>query len=558
MHWREDLLIRNILLLLCSIWLQPNIGLCYQHLEYGMPVKHKIELSGNFCELRSNHYHAGIDIRSAKGVVGDSLFSVADGKLSRVRVQRGSYGQVLYIDHPNGTTSVYAHLDQFHPKIAKLIRDYQVRVEESEVDIYLDSTAVSIKKGDFIGLMGNTGRSSGPHLHFEIRDTDTEEALNPLQFGYSVKDNTLPVVKSLWYHELDSLGKITTRNQIKLKKTADGEFTALEPIRPYSGAIGFAIDVADQGDGSRSKNGLQIIELSVDTVLWSKISMNKVNFEEQRDINCLIDYRYYKQSKSRIMRLYGMQNRVPSILKTHPKSIRGIVELNKAKPKEIRIRAIDNSGNSVVIYIPVDVTKIDDTKLSSKKYRENQTLFKDGIKLSIPATALYESEELKLGKQGNSCSIGSQDIPLHEYISVCITDSTLQHKAVLIKQGTSKSFGGEIQKDKLYTSIDELGNFEIVYDLEAPTIETIRFDKNRKRYPSWKFRVKDNLSDEAETSQLYIQVYTTYGYIPSFYDLKSNLLEIHNLNLIPEQSPELVIESIDIAGNRVRKIFSLK
>ena len=137
-------------------------------LDFVAPVQHEIKLSGNFMELRTNHFHTGIDIKSSNGKTGDPILSIGEGYISRIKIQSGSYGQVLYIDHPNGYTSVYAHLEIFQDTLEQWIKDLQYDLQSYELDIYLPDSLFQVGKGEMIGRMGNTGRSFGPHLHFEL------------------------------------------------------------------------------------------------------------------------------------------------------------------------------------------------------------------------------------------------------------------------------------------------------------------------------------------------------------------------------------------------------
>lgn len=144
------------------------------------PVKHTIRLAGTFGELRPNHFHAGIDIKSSAGKVGDLLYAPADGHISRIKIQGGGYGNGMYIEHPNGYTTVYAHLLNYLPEVDEWIKAQQYDREKFEVDLYPTPGQFPFKQGDFIGKMGTSGRSYGPHLHFEVRDTRTQKAINPM------------------------------------------------------------------------------------------------------------------------------------------------------------------------------------------------------------------------------------------------------------------------------------------------------------------------------------------------------------------------------------------
>ena len=144
------------------------------------PVAIQIALSGNFGELRPNHFHTGIDI-TTKGVEGVPIKASAEGYVSKIKISHWGYGKVIYVTHPNGFTTVYGHLSDFNTAIAEFIKTSQYAKESYEIELLLTPDQFNVKQGEVIAYSGNTGGSGGPHLHFEIRDTKTEEAINPLQ-----------------------------------------------------------------------------------------------------------------------------------------------------------------------------------------------------------------------------------------------------------------------------------------------------------------------------------------------------------------------------------------
>ena len=161
--------------------------------KYGKPVDIPIYLSATFGELRPNHLHAGLDIKT-QAVEGKKIYAVADGYVSRIGVSPYGYGNVLYITHYDGYTSVYAHLQRFSGEIAKYVKQYQYKNKTFAAQIFPDKDKFPVKKGDLIAYSGNSGGSGGPHLHFEIRHTDSEKPVNPLYFGYQIEDNVKPMI----------------------------------------------------------------------------------------------------------------------------------------------------------------------------------------------------------------------------------------------------------------------------------------------------------------------------------------------------------------------------
>ncbi len=240
--------------------------------SFVIPIDHKIKISGSFGELRPNHFHAGIDFKSKNGSEGDTIRASASGFISRIKVQSGGYGQVIYIDHPNGYTTVYAHLQKFNPAIEAFIHQKQYNIKSYEIDVYPEQNRFQLEQGQFIGLMGNTGRSYGPHLHFEIRNTETEHPINPYILGIGPKDTKPPSIYSIGIHGLDNdhhsvWSKSYTWNK---KSSPSYEIPAWR--------VGMSIQTFDLMDGSTNKNGIYSIEMLVDDTLYYKHVMDEFNF----------------------------------------------------------------------------------------------------------------------------------------------------------------------------------------------------------------------------------------------------------------------------------------
>ena len=170
--------------------------------KYGKPLDIPIYLSATFGELRPNHLHAGLDIKT-QGVEGKKVYAVADGYISRIGVSPYGYGNVLYITHYDGYTSVYAHLQRFSGEIAKYVKQYQYKHKKFTSQIYPDKDKFPIKKGDLIAYSGNSGGSGGPHLHFEIRHTVSEKPVNPMYFGYKIEDDVRPLIQGVAVYPVD-------------------------------------------------------------------------------------------------------------------------------------------------------------------------------------------------------------------------------------------------------------------------------------------------------------------------------------------------------------------
>jgi murein DD-endopeptidase MepM/ murein hydrolase activator NlpD len=166
---------------------------------YRTPLDGVLRLSGNFGEVRSNHFHAGLDLKT-DGAEGKAVHAIADGHIVRVNVSPTGYGKALYVEHPDGKTSVYAHLREFGAEVNAYVKQQQYAEEKFAVDLTIPKGKFVVKRGDVIAKSGNSGGSGGPHLHFEIRDTESQAPLNPLDHGFKVADDNAPEMQRLWIY----------------------------------------------------------------------------------------------------------------------------------------------------------------------------------------------------------------------------------------------------------------------------------------------------------------------------------------------------------------------
>ncbi|HOY07140.1 MAG TPA: M23 family metallopeptidase, partial [Saprospiraceae bacterium] len=255
------------------------------------PVSSSIRLSGTFGELRPDHFHSGIDIKSATGRVGQPILAAADGFVDRVKVQASGYGNVLYVKHPNGYTTLYAHLDRFSPEIEKYVRENQYGKESFEVDLKPAEGQFTVKKGQEIAKLGNTGGSSGPHLHFEIRNSATDKMLNPQLFNLPIADNVAPEIRDMKVYFLTDNREVITSKPLPLQRDKKGQ-VGLEgdTVRFAAGRIGFGVKAYDHMNGLNNDNGVYAIELFADDKLAYEWRMGELDNEETRYNNAHMDY----------------------------------------------------------------------------------------------------------------------------------------------------------------------------------------------------------------------------------------------------------------------------
>jgi len=273
--------------------------------DYGSPMVLPIELSGSFSELRGDHFHTGVDIRVVNRP-HRKVYSIGDGWVSRIKVEPAGYGNALYITHPEGYVSVYAHFDFFTKEIAALVKTIQYRKKNFHIDESFPKDSLPVKKGEVIGIAGNSGFSFGAHLHFEIREEITEEPIDPLLFGLVVKDIIPPVFRQL---KIYSHGTSTVNGKMidvmySTVKQSNGKY-ALPTVPVVSGAISFGFDVNDkQNYQNPNRLGLKTLCVWVDDSLFLDIRFDRLNFDVLRHQLAFIDYPERGRSSKRFQRTW--------------------------------------------------------------------------------------------------------------------------------------------------------------------------------------------------------------------------------------------------------------
>jgi len=362
------------------------------------PLDIPLYLAGDFGELRTNHFHTGVDIKT-QGREGFNVYAVADGFVSRISISPWGYGNVIYIDHPNGYTSVYAHLKSFKGKIAEEIFKHQHELESWEIDWYPPDTLLKVKKGDLIALTGNTGGSRAPHMHFELRETKSEFATNPLLHCFNIKDNIAPVINGLEIIPLDNNSFVNNKNEsLRFRivgKNGNYHLKYDVPLKAY-GKIGFAISGFDRLNEMPNQNAIYSIALYKNDTLIYKSIMKKIDFEQLKAINALIDYPTFIKTGKRYQRSYILPN---NQLNVYDRSIgNGIVSLNKNEKAKLKYIVKDSYGNQSELSF--EVVGFKDNNVMPGKINKPDAIFNyndsnyfetTNVKVEIPKDALYEN-----------------------------------------------------------------------------------------------------------------------------------------------------------------------
>ena len=467
----------------------------YPRNYFRSPVDFPIALAGSFGELRKNHFHSGIDIRTG-GTTGKPVRAAADGYISRVFVNPSGYGKALYIAHANGYTTVYGHLQSFNGPIGSWIKKQQYQQESFAIDMQVPQGLLKVKKGDVIALSGNSGASGGPHLHFEVRESASQEVINPLEFGFDIPDNTPPKITAIKIYPLDAMAMVNyTDKPLLLSVTGGGGSYTIKTTDTIkvSGNIIFGIETTDYSDNSGMWNGVPFVALDIDNEPVYSHHLEKFAFANTRYVNSLLDYPLLIQSNRKIQRSYiALDNRNDIYGKVKN---RGIINFTDSKAHKVVYAVSDLNGNAsrLVFWVkshppaPRRPENLVQKGVQKMKCLEDNHFTRPDIILDIPKDALYEDLDFEYSNEppvprtfARIHSLQNEDTPIHIYCNLAIRPSglpkSLTDKAVIVSvetNGKLTSMGGHWENGFLKTQIREFGKYSIAVDTVPPEIRPV-------------------------------------------------------------------------------------
>ena len=489
-----------------------------QETEYRNPMDGELILSGNFGEVRTNHFHSGLDIKTG-GVEGKPIYAVADGFVSRLTVAGGGFGKAVYLEHPNGKTTVYGHLREFAPEIAAYVKEQQYAKESFEVDLAFTSSKFPIKKGQLIAKSGNSGGSGGPHLHFEIRETIGQHPENPLNYGFKVKDDKRPELQKLFVYNHAISGHVEGLIHDKgfaiQGTTGNYTLTAAAPIKA-SGILSFGIAALDRFSNATNPCGIYGMKVKVNGVIIHEQRLDKVSFDQKRMVNCHTDYQKNKIDNLKVYRSYIAPGNKLSMYPTVKDQ--GTVQIEKGKTYEISIEVLDYAGNKSTLNFSILGHEHSASVLAPKEditdlfYPLQENAFtNNSLRLNIPNGCLYDTLKFKydLKPACKGCvspvhSIGKiLDTPLDSYMTVSIEMNKLSEtktsKALMVsfnKNGNPISEGGSAKWNWMTTKSRSFGDYAVMLDSIAPRVTPKNFKDQTSTagLARLEFTLSDNLA----------------------------------------------------------------
>jgi hypothetical protein len=538
-----------------------------------LPVDIPVALSGNFGELRPNHFHSGIDFKTQQ-VIGKNIRAIEDGYVSRAAVRPSGYGMCLYVTHPNGLTSVYAHLSAFSPKIDSVVRAKQYELQSNNFDYAeFDSLAMPVSRGEIIALSGNSGSSGGPHLHFEIRNTESENALDPIQFYPNISDKARPRISAIGVYAMDTNSFVAQKRGKQFYATSAkgsaGNYVLAKPIEVW-GNIGFSIQGNDLMTGQGNVYGFYRVKLSCNKQILYERVIDEISFATTSDINSLIDYEERVKSKRYFEKAFVDKNNDLKIYtKLHNTGIYQATQVDTAQCEFVVSDFHNNAASLQFTLLQKPLTdsilqklpKLTDTSewFDCKKEftyslndfsftADNKTFFTDftfsAKEVITPTKRSYYSKRYNIQTNQPIFKKAAQI-----RVQTNLPDS-LRSKALFERSGAAVFT--KIDTSGVATaSVKFGGTYGIVIDTIAPKITlNLAAGANLQQAQSISFRISDDFSGIGSYNAYIDEQWTLLNY-----DAKTRTVYLYfkYATLEPNKMHDLRLEVTDVSGNKAVK-----
>lgn len=536
---------------------------------YSPPLSGPLLVSGTFGELRSNHYHAGIDFRAPSGT---PVRSVGAGFVSRIKIQAGGYGQAVYVDHPEGYRSVYAHLSSLTPELLDTVRAWQYANESFAADLRFDSLAFPLAAGQRIGAVGNRGYSFGAHLHFELRSRTNDAALNPLLFGIRVPDRRSPRISSLIVYERGPNGRVVRQRKLTPQRVAPGRYRLDDTLSVATDRVEFAIKTYDRQDALPNKNGPYTLELHHDSILTYGLRFDSIPFEETRCLNALVDYAEWTNNRTWYHRLHPLVGRAHPYLETRaesllPSTFEGI--------SRVTIEVADFAENRSRLELTLRRERTPPPAAPAKRrsyyqlpWSEPSLIQTDDLTLEFPAGSLYEDLAFSYAADLDSSAgvlsrvhhLHQRDVPLHEPALLRLQPLSgrvpygREDKVILarcdsgsdpVSYGSPFNEAGQLD----FLPIDRFGSYVLLLDERPPRIKALGRNGKVRAGDRLRFEITDDVGVAGRARGLRYFASLSNEWILMEYDLKNDQIYLDLPATPPADGWYLRITVIDDRDN---------
>ncbi|MEP7164910.1 MAG: M23 family metallopeptidase [Ferruginibacter sp.] len=481
----------------------------YPQQYFQWPVGTAVGIVANFGELRPNHYHMGLDCRTDQKV-NVPVYAAAEGYIARVKIEPFGFGRSITINHPNGLSTLYAHLNLFAPELEKYITDQQYKLQQWDVTIAVPEKLFPVSKGDPIAYSGNTGGSQGPHTHFEIRDTKTDKVLNPLLFGFPIPDTIPPNIIRLAiydrrYSTYEQIPKIYSLKKIK------GIYQPVTAIIPVStDKLSFAITAFDRYTGSTNQNGIYKALLYDNGNAICGFEMDSISYDETRYLNAHIDYKTRSNGGPFLEHLSRLPGYINGIYKTDDSD--GVIFLEDTTVHLIKILVTDANGNNSTLEFYVKINAVVEKNIVANRsivfYPGYVNVFENAdICFYLPENCIYDSfhftyNEVVPASGKRIYQLHNTSVPLQTYFPVSIRAdfSTNDTGRIVMKRssGSKEDYKKAVYENGWYrASFREFGNFQLMVDSIPPAVTPLGFKEGMKtsKLSRIKFAVIDNTEE---------------------------------------------------------------
>jgi len=526
------------------------------------PLDIELKLSGSFGELRSNHFHSGLDIKTNQQT-GAKVYAAASGYVSRIKLEHYGYGKALYITHPNGYTTVYAHLEKFAPRIEEYVKSRQYEGETYEIQLYPNDLELRVDQGEVVAYSGNTGGSGGPHLHFEIRDADAHP-INPLLFGVQIPDSRLPLVKQVKAYPLDEESTINGKNEaqvLRLIPVGVGKFK-VEPFSAY-GEIGIGVNTNDQMDAGSNQNGVYGIKTFFNGKPSFEMTFDSFSFDETRYINQMIDYEHFQKNKSRISKLFIPDGSPLSMYRETTNN--GKLTLVDEGSKHIyKVAITDYDGNTSEITMDItndsksdNLVPFDPKNAMLVAHNETFSTTQGSFTLTIPSESLYEDTFLNISENADVLKVHEDVVPLHKNMIINYDmksklgdDMNKYYIARITPWGAAYHTPSSLKGTTLTAFTRTLGTYAIRKDTNPPSIVPVNFKNGQWLSKNKTLTLKIN---DKETGVAAYRATVNGKFILMEYDYKTNLIT-HDFSdgIVTDTENELIVIVTDNVGNSTK------
>jgi hypothetical protein len=532
--------------------------------EIEHPLKSVTTLSGNYAELRRHHFHGGLDFRTG-GVENVPVCAIDEGYISKISISPRGYGKLAYINHPNGYTTLYAHLNGFTSGLDSIVREKQYEKRSFEIEISFQPDEYPVKKGEQFALSGNTGSSGGPHLHFEVRKTDDHTLLNPLYLNnyFKVEDDRPPRILAVKIYGMNDNGIINNGKEKKFQVAANAAKTRTlqggSDIKAW-GEIGFSVKARDYMTGTHFTHTPRIIKLYVDDNLISEVNINNIKYSDSRALNSFIDYSQWMRSGEFYMKSFPDANS-PLTIFTDTK-YQGIYHITEERPYAVRYEVYDDFELQDAISFTIQGKKTEIPK-NRKMYvsylpcKESHVFDQQDFLIHFPENALYTDLGLEYKKTASPkfCSdvhsIGDPEIPLHSFcdITIKINKDTVEDKGkyFIAKLNPNNiitgSAGGVYVNGFMVGKTNAFDKFAVAADTQNPIITPVNTTDLHRR-PYLRFKILDALSGIARYDG-----YIDNEWILFEYDAKSHTIT-HKIDRVKQnKNHKFKLVVTDMCGN---------